>query len=380
MRVSSGGTLDVARYGRVRMWGSVGFIAAVTASGFILQAAGVGWFPLLVSGLLAPARRRRLAPAGVERAAAGASASGRRALGPAPAGGRLVLRRRLPDRARPHQPVRLLFALPRLARLRQGRDRPALGSGRGRRGRLVLVPGALAVALVDARAGWSPPRSHRRCASRLIAAFGAWVVVLVFAQCLHALTFAAQHSAIIAVITRHFPGRLRGRGQALYAVLGYGASGVLGGVAGGALSELMGFAAVFWAASAVALAGRVVLPRGPCAPRARRPERARVFRRRWAQLAPADLQHVATRRASRRPGSYTRGHEKFDRSSGRRPQGEAPDLGRGNRRRARRRGVRRRCRLEGTRWRPRRGKRRSWSCRSNSSPPKSPCRRWPGCR
>ena len=75
-----------------------------------------------------------------------------------------------------------------------------------------------------------------------------------FAQCLHAVTFAAQHSACIAVITRHFPGRLRGRGQALYAVLGYGASGVIGGVAGGALSESLGFAAVFWAASAAALA------------------------------------------------------------------------------------------------------------------------------
>ena len=88
----------------------------------------------------------------------------------------------------------------------------------------------------------------------LIAAFGASVVVLVVAQCLHALTFAAQHSACIAVITRHFPGRLRGRGQALYAVLGYGASGVVGGVLGGALSEALGFAAVFWAASGAALA------------------------------------------------------------------------------------------------------------------------------
>ena len=71
---------------------------------------------------------------------------------------------------------------------------------------------------------------------------------------LHALTFAAQHSACIAVITRHFPGRLRGRGQALYAVLGYGASGVIGGIAGGALSQTLGFPAVFWSASAAALA------------------------------------------------------------------------------------------------------------------------------
>jgi PPP family 3-phenylpropionic acid transporter len=88
----------------------------------------------------------------------------------------------------------------------------------------------------------------------LIAAFGTWVTVLVFAQCLHALSFAAQHSACIAVIARHFPERLRGRGQALYAVLGYGASGVIGGVVGGAMSETLGLPSVFWAASGVALA------------------------------------------------------------------------------------------------------------------------------
>jgi len=86
-----------------------------------------------------------------------------------------------------------------------------------------------------------------------IAAFAGHAAVLIVAQLLHAITFAAQHSACIAVISRHFPGRLRSRGQALYTVLGYGASGVLGGVVGGALSERLGFAAVFWAASAVSL-------------------------------------------------------------------------------------------------------------------------------
>ena len=82
-----------------------------------------------------------------------------------------------------------------------------------------------------------------------IAAFGANPWLLVLSQGLHALTFAAQHTACIAVINRHFPGRLRGRGQALYTVLGYGIPGVLGGVAGGALIEAHGFASVFWAAS-----------------------------------------------------------------------------------------------------------------------------------
>lgn len=52
-RLSVRGKLDVVRYGRVRVWGSFGFIVAVTASGFVLQATGVARFPLLTSALLA---------------------------------------------------------------------------------------------------------------------------------------------------------------------------------------------------------------------------------------------------------------------------------------------------------------------------------------
>jgi len=71
--------------------------------------------------------------------------------------------------------------------------------------------------------------------------------LLLLAQCLHAFTFAAHHSACIALLSHHFPGHLRGRGQALYAVLGYGLTGVLGGLFGGLLSARLGLASVFWA-------------------------------------------------------------------------------------------------------------------------------------
>ena len=252
LRVSSGGKLDVARYGRVRMWGSVGFIAAVTASGFVLQAAGVTWFPLLVSVLLAAlvAAAWRL-PASSEQAPAQTL----------PAGALSVLR----------QPVIAWFFAGMFLTVLAHTSLYAfyslylasLGYGKGEIGMLWAVGVVAEVIWFWFQGRWLSRWSMHSwlvaaaLASALrfalIAGFGGSVVVLVFAQCLHALSFAAQHSAIIAVITRHFPGRLRGRGQALYAVLGYGASGVLGGVAGGALSELLGFAAVFWAASAVAL-------------------------------------------------------------------------------------------------------------------------------
>lgn len=79
----------------------------------------------------------------------------------------------------------------------------------------------------------------------LTAAWASVLGVLLVAQALHALTFAAHHAAVMALLSRHFPGRLRGRGQALYTVLGYGFPGVLGGLAGGALSSRWGLSSLY---------------------------------------------------------------------------------------------------------------------------------------
>ena len=78
----------------------------------------------------------------------------------------------------------------------------------------------------------------------------AWVLWL--AQLAHAFTFAAHHSVCMAWLNKHFPGRLIGRGQALYAVICYGLSGVIGGGLGGWVSVQWGLAAVFWLATAAA--------------------------------------------------------------------------------------------------------------------------------
>jgi PPP family 3-phenylpropionic acid transporter len=46
------GGMDTRRYGRIRVWGSIGFILAVTAAGFLLESGGIEAFPWVVSTLL----------------------------------------------------------------------------------------------------------------------------------------------------------------------------------------------------------------------------------------------------------------------------------------------------------------------------------------
>lgn len=254
--VSQGGALDAHRYGRVRMWGSIGFALAVTASGFLLQALGIASFPALVLVLLAalllaawqlPVTREVVQAAGPNLEAA--------------SGVLKVLRQ--PEVAwffagvfftvLAHTSLYAFFSLYLVS----------LGYSKGSVGLIWAVAVVVEVAWFWFQGRWVHRLSMHAwlllaaavtvLRFAVVALFGATLWVLVLAQCSHAITFAAQHTACTALIGQYFPGRLRGRGQALYAVLGYGATGVIGGVAGGALSEALGFSAVFWAACASAV-------------------------------------------------------------------------------------------------------------------------------
>ena len=250
--VSSGGQVDIARYGRVRLWGSVGFVATATAGGFVLELAGVERFPLLCTGVLAALLLAAFRlPASSEPAHAEPVVEGALAILREPVVAWFFAGTFLTVLA--HTSLYTFYSL-YLA---------SLGYGQGAIGLLWAVGVAVEVAWFAFQGRWMnrlPVHGWLALAAGVsavrfaaIAAFAGHAAALIVAQLLHGITFAAQHSACIAVISRHFPGRLRSRGQALYTVLGYGASGVLGGVAGGALSERLGYAAVFWAASAVSL-------------------------------------------------------------------------------------------------------------------------------
>ena len=245
--------IDTQRYGRVRVWGSVGFIVSVTTFGALLERFGIAIFPAFVAAMNALMRLAALRlPATREDAVHGE---------PAPPVLPLL---RQPEVAwffasifftvLAHNSLYAFFSLYLVS----------LGYGKTAVGALWAVSVAVEIAFFWYQGRWFARLTAYRwlqvvalvTALRFVAtaAGGAWLAVLVLAQLSHAVTFATHHAACIALLQRHFPERLRGRGQALYTTLGYGLPGVVGGLGGGWVIAHLGFAAVFWAAALAGLA------------------------------------------------------------------------------------------------------------------------------
>lgn len=79
------------------------------------------------------------------------------------------------------------------------------------------------------------------------------LTLLLFAQLLHAFTFGVFHSVSIETVRRNFPRGHQGQGQALYSGLSFGLGGAVGAVLSGALWETLGAAWVFLCAAGAAL-------------------------------------------------------------------------------------------------------------------------------
>jgi PPP family 3-phenylpropionic acid transporter len=83
----------------------------------------------------------------------------------------------------------------------------------------------------------------------LIALFVQSLVVLLFAQALHAITFAVHHSASLSIMQRWFAGPLQARGQAVFFSAAYGLGCSVAALGAGWIWEKITPGAVFWAAS-----------------------------------------------------------------------------------------------------------------------------------
>ena len=78
--------------------------------------------------------------------------------------------------------------------------------------------------------------------------------VLLFAQLLHACSFAVAHAVAIEIVRRQFAGGYQGQGQALYSSTSFGAGGALGALMGGLLWDFSHSLTFLLAALAVFLA------------------------------------------------------------------------------------------------------------------------------
>ncbi|MCK6413520.1 MAG: MFS transporter [Azonexus sp.] len=248
------------RYSRIRLWGSIGFIVAVLATGALLDhvpASGVLWVcAAILLGILV--------------CALGLPEVGSLPGGRAPVAVGEILRQ---PRVRfllaacfamsvAHGPFYVFFSI-HLAE--HGYDRSATG---------VLwslgVLAEIAVFMAMARLG-------RRYSLRTIlrVAFAAAVLrfllmgwgmdslaLAVVVQLLHGLTFGAYHAAAITAINLWFPGSAQARGQALYSSLSFGAGGLLGALISGYTWSAWGAGWTFSLAALAALAGYALIAHG----------------------------------------------------------------------------------------------------------------------
>lgn len=83
------------------------------------------------------------------------------------------------------------------------------------------------------------------------------LILLLLAQVLHAATFGVHHSASIATLQHWFHGPLQGRGQALFISVSYGLGGTLGGLFLSIVWDKFGAHAVYTLAALISIGGAV---------------------------------------------------------------------------------------------------------------------------
>jgi PPP family 3-phenylpropionic acid transporter len=83
--------------------------------------------------------------------------------------------------------------------------------------------------------------------------------LLLIAQVLHAATFGSFHAAAVALIHHFFQGRHQSKGQALFGSLTYGAGGMLGGLASGPIWQHYGASVLYSCSAGMALLGLLLV-------------------------------------------------------------------------------------------------------------------------
>ncbi|MDO6442458.1 MULTISPECIES: MFS transporter [unclassified Marinobacter] len=245
------------RYGKVRLWGSVGFIGAVAGVGLILDWVSISWLPwlllpvfvgIVVSAFLLPAERGERKP-------------------PAPKGSLKAIVT--------HPAVVAFFLMNFLLQVSHGAYYTFFSIHLEQHGYGNLAIGLLWSLGVVSEIGLFlvMHRLTRNFTVRqiaigalvltmirwvLIAALTDVLAVLLFAQLLHAASYGALHAVSVQYVQGFFGQHHHGQGQALYSGLTFGAGGALGAWMSGFLVEGLSTSAAFWG-GAIAMAIAIVI-------------------------------------------------------------------------------------------------------------------------
>ncbi len=249
----------VSGYGRIRAWGSVGFVAVVVGCGHLLDVQGIRALPWLIAGVL------------VLHAVTAFE----------------VPEAPVHPHAADHAPVWEILRRPEVVALFAGCFLLAVSNGPYHtfysiwlvehgylKGDVGLLWALGVVAEIVVFLGWTRLTARFSLRTLLLGAYGitalrfaaiGWLPavapVVILAQVAHAATFGFFHGAAVALTHRFFRGRHQSKGQALYSGLGFGAGGAAGGLLAGALWEPVGGAWTFTAGAAVAAAAFAVTAR-----------------------------------------------------------------------------------------------------------------------
>ncbi|MBU0751222.1 MAG: MFS transporter [Gammaproteobacteria bacterium] len=248
------------RYGRIRLWGSVGFIAAVTGSGVLLDAAGLPALLWICSALLAGILGIALL---LDEPRSEAPPVVQVPLGPElrrPAMVAFLLACFFMSAA--HGPFYFFYSI------------HLVDAGYGK----TLVGALWSLGVVaEIFVFIYMPRllQHFSLRAILLASFAlavlrflliGWAVesllLLLLAQLMHGATFGAFHAGSVAVLNRWFPPQQQARVQAIYGSISFGAGGMLGGLLAGQTWDSLGAELTFTIGAGFAAIGWILLWRG----------------------------------------------------------------------------------------------------------------------
>jgi PPP family 3-phenylpropionic acid transporter len=246
-----------ARYGRIRSWGSIGFITSVVGLGYAFDYIAISW--LLWAGLVCEI-------------------------------GILIFARQIPPtqvqvHSTDHQPVRQIVLQPRVIALFSACFLMSVAHGPYytfysiylvEHGYAKSAVGGLWALGVICEIGvfFLMPWLVRRFGFTriLLISFSAaivrfiligwgvdYLILLLIAQVLHAATFGAYHAASVGLVHEFFQGRHQSKGQALFGSLTYGAGGMLGGLASGPIWQHYGASVLYSCSAGVALLGLLLI-------------------------------------------------------------------------------------------------------------------------